>query len=61
LCRPGASFLTGLQVCGFEYVTKIQRMFNDIQLSDGVVDKFREYLAASEIKHPVQLFSSFTG
>eukprot|EP01127_Copromyxa_protea_P023509 TRINITY_DN8825_c0_g1_i1.p1 TRINITY_DN8825_c0_g1~~TRINITY_DN8825_c0_g1_i1.p1 ORF type:complete len:521 (-),score=98.73 TRINITY_DN8825_c0_g1_i1:72-1634(-) len=43
------------EVCGFEYVTKIQRMFNDIQLSDGVVEKFKEHLVATQNKFPIDM------
>eukprot|EP01126_Amoeba_proteus_P041972 TRINITY_DN4539_c0_g1_i1.p1 TRINITY_DN4539_c0_g1~~TRINITY_DN4539_c0_g1_i1.p1 ORF type:complete len:708 (-),score=162.30 TRINITY_DN4539_c0_g1_i1:273-2396(-) len=30
------------EACGFEYVTKLQRMFTDIQISNTVSEKFRE-------------------
>jgi hypothetical protein len=31
------------ETCGFEYTSKLQRMFNDIQLSNEINDKFKEY------------------
>merc|ERR1719186_1089235 len=36
------------QACGFEYTSKLQRMFQDVSLSRGLVKKFKEHVAKSE-------------
>lgn len=36
--------IAGLKaVCGYEYTSKLQRMFNDIQVSSEINSKFREH------------------
>lgn len=38
------------QTCGFGYAAKLQRMFNDIQLSVELNDKFRDYQKQNSLK-----------
>ena len=38
------------ETCGFGYAAKLQRMFNDIQLSTELNDKFKAYLSSSSLK-----------
>jgi len=35
------------QACGFEYTSKLQRMFQDISVSKELNDQFREHLKKS--------------
>jgi len=37
------------QACGFEYTSKLQRMFTDVSLSSDINEKFREYLAKESL------------
>ena len=36
------------QACGFEYTSKLQRMFQDIGVSKDLNDKFKSHLANTE-------------
>jgi len=48
--------LTGLrEVCGFEYTAKLQRMFNDIGLSQDVNQKFRDYISDQGINLGIEM------
>eukprot|EP01119_Soliformovum_irregulare_P012630 TRINITY_DN3292_c1_g1_i4.p1 TRINITY_DN3292_c1_g1~~TRINITY_DN3292_c1_g1_i4.p1 ORF type:complete len:651 (-),score=202.85 TRINITY_DN3292_c1_g1_i4:48-1769(-) len=38
------------QACGFEYTSKLQRMFTDITLSKDITEKFRGYLTDKSIE-----------
>lgn len=38
------------QACGFEYTSKLQRMFQDIGVSKDLNEKFREHLRNSATK-----------
>ena len=35
------------QACGFEYTTKLQRMFQDMSLSKDLNEAFKQHLQAS--------------
>ena len=35
--------------CGFEYTSKLQRMFTDMTLSGDINDKFKEYLTTNKV------------
>lgn len=37
------------QACGFEYTSKLQRMFTDITLSTEINEKFKNFQAANEL------------
>lgn len=37
-------------VCGYEFTSKFQRMFNDVQLSPELNRKFNEYLQSRDIR-----------
>uniref|UniRef100_A0A1X7SDI1 Cullin family profile domain-containing protein n=1 Tax=Amphimedon queenslandica TaxID=400682 RepID=A0A1X7SDI1_AMPQE len=44
-----ASMISKLkQACGFEYTSKLQRMFQDMSLSKDLNDKFRQHLSAGD-------------
>lgn len=44
-----ASMISKLkQACGFEYTSKLQRMFQDIGVSKDLNDKFKAHLANTE-------------
>jgi cullin 1 len=57
-----ASMITKLkQACGFEYTSKLQRMFQDIGLSKDLIDQFRRHLENSEmlnVDFSIQVLSS---
>ena len=36
------------QACGFEYTSKLQRMFQDMSLSKDLNDRFKQHTTASE-------------
>ena len=36
------------QLCGFEYTSKLQRMFQDMNVSRDLNDHFKKHLAATE-------------
>jgi cullin 1 len=49
------------QMCGFEYTSKLQRMFQDVGLSKDLNDRFRAHLQKSEpldIDFSIQVLSS---
>jgi cullin 1 len=37
------------EACGFEYTSKLQRMFNDIQLSVEINERFKEYTTENKV------------
>jgi len=37
------------QACGYEYTSKLQRMFNDMALSNDINEKFKEYLESKAL------------
>ncbi|VDD83825.1 unnamed protein product [Mesocestoides corti] len=39
-------------VCGYEFTSKFQRMFNDIQLADGLNANFQSYLREKNLAFP---------
>ena len=45
LCNP---VVVLQQACGFEYTSKLQRMFQDIGVSKDLNDKFKTHLANTE-------------
>lgn len=59
-----ASMISKLkQACGFEYTSKLQRMFQDIGLSKDLNEKYKEFLTAnsqltSKIDFSIQVLSS---
>ncbi|XP_023329332.1 cullin-1 [Eurytemora carolleeae] len=57
-----ASMITKLkQACGFEYTSKLQRMFQDIGLSKDLIESFRRHLENSEmlnVDFSIQVLSS---
>ena len=40
-------FVVLQQACGFEYTSKLQRMFQDMSLSKDLNDRFRQHISAS--------------
>uniref|UniRef100_A0A915APJ3 Cullin protein neddylation domain-containing protein n=2 Tax=Parascaris univalens TaxID=6257 RepID=A0A915APJ3_PARUN len=38
------------QMCGFEYTSKLQRMFTDTSLSKDISEKYKQYLSSSNIE-----------
>jgi len=58
-----ASMITKLkQACGFEYTSKLQRMFQDVGLSKDLIEAFRKHLEKSEsalnVDFSIQVLSS---
>jgi len=58
-----ASMISKLkQACGFEYTSKLQRMFQDVGLSKDLIDNFRKHLVKSEsplnVDFSIQVLSS---
>jgi hypothetical protein len=47
------------QACGYEYTSKLQRMFTDMSLSTELNEKFKEWLAGRH--SPVKRASSICG
>ncbi len=39
-------------VCGYEFTSKFQRMFNDIQLANGLNENFQTFLSDRGISFP---------
>ncbi|ELR25392.1 cullin 1, putative [Acanthamoeba castellanii str. Neff] len=39
------------QACGYEYTSKLQRMFNDMALSNDINEKFKEYLEIKSLSN----------
>jgi hypothetical protein len=39
------------QACGYEYTSKLQRMFNDMALSSDINEKFKEYLEQKSLSN----------
>lgn len=37
------------QACGFEYTSKLQRMFTDITLSNDLNEKFKNYVQSNQL------------
>jgi len=35
-------------MCGYEYTSKLQRMFLDVNVSKGLNDKFKQHLSSTE-------------
>jgi len=42
------------QACGYEYTSKLQRMFNDMSLSGDINEKFKEYVEAKSLDNKVE-------
>jgi cullin 1 len=49
------------EACGFEYTNKLQRMFNDMQISKDLNREFRDHLAAGSIPRPIDSTFSILG
>jgi len=43
------SFVLFQQACGFEYTSKLQRMFQDIGVSKNLIDQYRTYCEKSRL------------
>lgn len=43
----------GVQACGYEYTSKLQRMFNDMSLSNDINERFKEYLETKSLSNGV--------
>ena len=53
-------FLPVQQACGFEYTSKLQRMFQDIGVSKDLNDKFKSHLTnTGALDCELSLFLSF--
>lgn len=51
-----SSMITKLKLaCGFEYTTKLQRMFQDVGLAKDMNDDFRQWLTRQEIAEPMKV------
>ncbi|KAL6860241.1 ubiquitin ligase (cullin) of SCF [Amphichorda felina] len=49
------------EACGFEYTNKLQRMFQDMQISKDLNREFRDHLAGSDSSRPVDSTFSILG
>ena len=47
LCMQANMISKLKQACGFEYTSKLQRMFQDISLSKDLNEMFKQHLSAS--------------
>ena len=45
---PNVGLVFLQQLCGFEYTSKLQRMFQDMNVSRDLNDHFKKHLAATE-------------